>query len=273
MSLKVENLVCGYGEKKVTGSINLEVKPGEVVCILGPNGAGKTTFFKTAQGFLKPLSGKVHYNSKVIHEWDRKSLARQIAYVPQVQSQPFPFCVKEVVVMGRAAHLGRFSTPSKHDYNKCEHIMEKLGIIDLKDKIYTKISGGERQLVLIARSLAQEPQLLMMDEATSNLDFRNTVRVLQEIINMSSENIGIIMITHFPEHAFLCADKVVLFRHDKTVTFGRINDIMTEQTLTDAYGVTVKIPEIFDFNGERIRTCIPVMTRKTWKGKVEPLPF
>lgn len=263
MSLNVKNLVCGYGGKRATGNINLEVEPGEVICILGPNGAGKTTFFKTAQGFLKPISGEVNYNGKAIHEWDRKSFAKQIAYVPQVQSQPFPFTVREVVVMGRAAHIGKFSAPSKDDYNKCEHIMEKLGIISLKDKIYTKLSGGERQLVLIARALAQEPQLLMMDEATSNLDFRNTVRVLQEIINMSSENIGIIMITHYPEQAFLCADKVALFRRDKAVTFGSINEIMTEQTLSDAYGVTVKIPEISGSNGERIKTCVPMMIRRS----------
>ncbi|MDD2484484.1 MAG: ABC transporter ATP-binding protein [Eubacteriales bacterium] len=263
MSLNVTDLICGYGEKKATGSISLDVSAGEVVCILGPNGAGKTTFFKTIQGFLKPITGQVTYNGKKIHEWDRKKLAQQIAYVPQAQSQPFPFCVKEVVVMGRAAHLGKFSTPSKHDYAKCDLIMEKLGILHLKEKIYTQISGGERQLVLIARSLAQEPKLLLMDEATSNLDFKNTVRVLQQIINMSSENIGVIMITHFPEHAFLCADKAALFRHDKTVAFGDINEIMTEEILTDAYGVTVKIPELAGFNGERIRTCIPMIARKS----------
>ena len=263
MSLRVENLVCGYGEKQVTGKINLEVTAGEVICVLGPNGAGKTTFLKTIQGFLKPVCGEVNYNGKIISEWDKKSLAQNIAYVPQVQSQPFPFRVKEVVVMGRAAHLGKFSAPSKQDYDKCERIMEKLGIIDLKNKIYTEISGGERQLVLIARALAQEPQLLMMDEATANLDFKNTVRVLQEIINMSSENIGVIMITHFPEHAFLCADKVALFRRDKIVAYGSVNDIMTEQTLSDAYGVAVKIPEIPGFHKERVRTCIPLMERKS----------
>jgi iron complex transport system ATP-binding protein len=262
MSLNVRNLVCGYGGKSVTGSIDLEVEPGEVLCVLGPNGAGKSTFFKTIQGFLKPIAGEVEYNGKAIQAWDRKSLAQQIAYVPQVQSQPFPFRVKEVVVMGRAAHLGKFSAPSKYDYIKCEYIMEKLGIIGLKEKIYTKISGGERQLVLIARALAQEPQLLLMDEATSNLDFRNKVGVLQEIINMSSENIGIIMITHFPEHAFLCADKVALFRRDKSVAFGGINEIMTEQILTDAYGVNVKTPEIFGPAGESIKTCVPMMARR-----------
>lgn len=267
MSLKVENLVCGYGGKIVTGRINLEVEPGEVVCILGANGAGKTTFFKTIQGFLNPISGKVNYNDRIIHDWDRKSLAKQIAYVPQVQSQPFPFHVKEVVVMGRAAHLGKFAAPTKQDYNKCEQIMEKLGIIDLRDKIYTKISGGERQLVLIARALAQEPQLLMMDESTSNLDFRNKVGVLQEIINMSSENIGILMITHFPEHAFLCADKVALFKRNNEVSFGAANEIMTEQNLTDAYGVAVKIPEVFGFNGERVKTCVPMMVRRSFLYK------
>lgn len=263
MSLKAENLVCGYGGKSVTGSVSLAVEHGEVVCVLGPNGSGKTTFFKTVQGFLKPISGEAAYNGKAIQEWNRKSLSRQIAYVPQVQSQPFPFSVKEVVVMGRAAHLGSFSSPGKQDYEKCEHIMERLGIIGLKDKIYTKISGGERQLVLIARALAQEPRLLMMDEATSNLDFKNTVRILQEIINMSSKNIGVLMITHYPEHAFLCADKVALFRRDKSVSFGSVGEIMTEQALSDAFGVTVKIPEICTSDGESVKTCIPLITRKS----------
>jgi len=262
VSLNVKDLVCGYGGNPATGKITLEVKSGEVVCILGPNGAGKTTFFKTIQGFIKPISGEVNFNHKQIHAWDRVSLARQIAYVPQVQSQPFPFRVMEVVVMGRAAHIGRFSTPSKQDYKKCEQIMEKLGIIQLKDKVYTKLSGGERQLVLIARALAQEPQLLMMDEATANLDFRNTVRVLQEVIYLSSESIGILMITHYPEHAFLCADKVALFRKNSAVSFGPASEILTEQTLSDAYGVVVKIPEVPFSNGERIKTCVPVISRK-----------
>lgn len=262
MSLSVKNLVCGYGGKSVTGKITLKVEPGEVLCVLGPNGVGKSTFFKTIQGFLKPVGGEVEYNGKAIQEWDRESLARHIAYVPQVQSQPFPFNVIEVVVMGRAARLGRFSSPSRQDYIKCEQILKKLGIIGLKEKIYTKISGGERQLVLIARALAQEPQLLLIDEATSNLDFKNKVGVLQEIINMSSENISIIMITHFPEHAFLCADKVALFRRDKSVAFGRTNEIMTEQTLTNAYGVPVKTPEICSPGGERIKTCIPDFNRR-----------
>ncbi len=104
--------------------------------------------------------------------------------------------------------------------------------------------------------------MLLMDEATSNLDFRNKVGVLQEIINMAADHIGIIMITHFPEHAFLCADKVALFRRDKSVAFGRIHEIMTEQTLTDAYGVIVKTPEIYGPAGERIKTCVPMMARR-----------
>lgn len=259
MCIQATHLACGYGGRVIIDDINMQIEKGEITCILGPNGVGKTTFFKTIQGFLKPLTGSIQLDGQEISCWNRKNLAKKIAYVPQTQSQPFPFKVLDVVVMGRNVHLNNFSSPSQKDYKKCEEVMEQLGISSLNEKIYSQLSGGERQLVLIARALVQEPEMLMMDEPASNLDYGNQVRVLQQIKKLAQQNIGIIMITHSPEHAFACADKVALFTRNGGVRFGETAEIVTEDALREAYGVTVKIPEIVDDMGHKTRTCVPIM--------------
>ncbi|MDR3599797.1 MAG: ABC transporter ATP-binding protein [Desulfosporosinus sp.] len=259
MSLVVKNLACGYGDRVVISNINLVVEAGEIVCILGPNGVGKTTFFKTIQGFLSPKDGEVLLDGEAIRAWDKKRLARALAYVPQTHSPPFPYKVRDVVVMGRTAHLNMFSVPGKEDYRLGEEIMEKLGIAHLVNKIYSQISGGERQMVLIARALVQQPKLLMMDEPTSNLDFGNQVKVLQQIINLSRENIGIIMTTHFPDHAFLCSTKVALFERDNRFTYGTAEEVVTEESLKAAYSVNVKMTEVENRHGVKLKICTPML--------------
>lgn len=259
MSLVVKNLACGYGDRVVISNINLVVEAGEIVCILGPNGVGKTTFFKTIQGFLSPKEGEVLLDGEAIRHWDKKRLARTLAYVPQTHSPPFPYKVRDVVVMGRTAHLNMFSVPGKEDYRLGEESMEKLGIAHLNNKIYSQISGGERQMVLIARALVQQPKLLMMDEPTSNLDFGNQVKVLQQIINLARENIGIIMTTHFPDHAFLCSTKVALLERDNKFSYGTADGIVTEESLKAAYSVNVKMTEVENTHGGKLKICTPML--------------
>lgn len=158
VKLEVKNAVCGYGSNPIVKNISLDVETGDILCLLGPNGAGKTTLFRTVLGFLKIISGEILLNGVSIKNWSKKRMAKVLAYVPQVHSSPFPFNSLDVVVLGRTAHLGMFASPSKKDFGIAEEIMESLQISYLKEKAYTEISGGERQLVLIARAFGPTAQ-------------------------------------------------------------------------------------------------------------------
>ena len=259
MVLSAEHISCGYGGRAIVHDVSFTAEAGEVVCLLGPNGAGKTTFFRTMQGFIPPVSGSIRVNGESFSHYNRRELAKLLAYVPQSQGQPFDYSVFDMVLMGRASYVRNFSAPSSKDREICESIIHHLSLDYLRNRLYTQISGGERQMVLIARAMAQEPQFLMMDEPTSSLDFGNQVRVLRQIRRLSEEGIGILMITHSPDQALLCADKVVLFRKYRSVIVGVPSEILTEDVLQDAYGVQVRFAEANDSRGSVTRACVPVM--------------
>ncbi|WP_246582737.1 ABC transporter ATP-binding protein [Clostridium mobile] len=241
MKVKLKNLCSGYGNNKIINNINLEVALGDSLCILGPNGAGKTTLFKTVLGFIKPIEGEVLVNEKDIFKISRKELAKIIAYVPQVHVQPFSYTVLDVVLMGRTPYIGNFSSPSLKDKLSAEEILYKLNIYNLRDKIYTEISGGEKQLVLIGRALAQESQVLIMDEPTSNLDFGNQIRVLEHVKSLVKEdNIALVMTTHHPNHAFICSNKVALMDKGSIIKYGSKEEVLTEGNLKSLYGIDEK---------------------------------
>jgi iron complex transport system ATP-binding protein len=211
MNLEVRNVSCGYGGKPIISGVTFTLASRDSLCLLGPNGVGKTTLFKTILGLLKPLAGEILLDNENIAGWSRRDFAMRVGYVPQVHTPPFPFKVIDVVVLGRTAHLAAFSSPGRKDREIAEGALATLGIAHLKERIYTEISGGERQLVLIARALAQKPELLIMDEPTANLDFGNQIRVLSEVKKLVREaDMGVIMTTHFPNHAFFSGSKVAV---------------------------------------------------------------
>lgn len=257
--MDIKNICCGYGRKIILRNISLTVKSGEILCILGPNGAGKTTLFKTILGFLKLKSGEIYIDDEDISKWDRKRMARTMGYVPQIHNTPFPFTVEDVVVMGRTSHLGTMSSPGRRDMKIAQNNMKTIGISCLKGKIYTEISGGERQMVLIARALTQEPDILIMDEPTSNLDFGNQIRVLRQILKLSKEGLAIVMTSHFPDHAFLCSTKVALLDKNNKFMIGTPDDIVTEENLRNAYGVNVKIINTALEGENKIKSCVPLI--------------
>lgn len=259
MKLEIKNAVCGYGKNNVVNGISMNVSSGEILCLLGPNGVGKTTFFKTILGFLKLKGGEILIDEKNIHSCSRKQLAKIIGYVPQSHTPPFPFKVFDVVLMGRTAHLSMFSSPSKEDRKIVERALEDLKIDYLRDKIYTEISGGERQMVLIARALAQDPKILIMDEPTSNLDFGNQIRVLEQINKLSERGLAIIMTSHYPNHAFLCSTKVAFMQKNNVFTVGSVDEVVTEDNLKEAYGINVKIINTVNAVGDNIKACIPMI--------------
>lgn len=261
MRLEVKDAVCGYGIKRVVESVSLSVESGEILCILGPNGVGKTTLFKSILGFLKLLDGEILLNGESTKRLPQRRIARAIGYIPQAHTPPFPFTVLDVVVMGRTAHMGMFASPSYEDINEAEYALEVLGILFLRDRIYTEISGGERQMVLIARALTQQPEILIMDEPTSNLDFGNQIRVLEQINRLSKKGLGVIMTSHFPNHVFLCSTKVALMQPNQLITVGSADEVITEENLKSAYGIDVRITSTADAKGNIIKACIPLINQ------------
>ncbi len=260
LKLEVKNISCGYGKKTIIKDLSFTIKTGETFTILGPNGVGKTTLFKAILGFIKLQKGEILIDGKDISRINRKEYAKYIGYVPQAHTPPFPYKVIDVVLMGRNPHINSFSQPKKADYLIAVESLSKLGIEHLKDRDYTEVSGGERQLALIARALAQNSQLLIMDEPTSNLDFGNQIKVLKYINEISKDNKAVLMTTHYPNHVFLYSTKVGTINNSSEFKVGTPETIMTEKNLKDIYNVDVKIISSENKKEmEKINYCLPVI--------------
>ena len=259
MELTLKHVTCGYGTTPILKDVSLTLRQGEIVCILGPNGIGKTTVFRSVLGFLKLLDGEVLLDGIPRDRMRARDFAKCVGYVPQSHEPPFPYSVPDVVVMGRAAHLRPFEAPGFEEYRIVDQVLNMLEISYLREKTYTQISGGERQMVLIARALAQNSGLLVMDEPTANLDFGNQIHVLQSIKKLTASGLGVLMTTHNPDHAFLCCDRVILLTKDKQVLEGPVDEIVTEENLRKAYGVEVRITTTVTETGEKIRSCVPLL--------------
>jgi iron complex transport system ATP-binding protein len=257
--LELVDLSCGYGRRTVLDNISLTLHSGELLCLLGPNGVGKTTLFKTILGLLPARGGEIRVDGESIAAWPRRRLALAVGYVPQAHTPPFPFRVRDVVAMGRVAHLGPFSSPAAADLAIAESALNKLGIGYLERASYTEISGGERQLVLIARALAQQPKVLVMDEPTSSLDYGNQLKVMSHIGRIVAEQgISVILTTHYPNHALLYASQAMVLDREKRYRLGAPATVITEAYLSQTYGVETEIHDITRRNGPRIRMCVPV---------------
>lgn len=257
MKLELNSISCGYNGYPTIRGFSMAVEPGEVICLLGPNGSGKTTLFKGILGLLPLYAGNILINGVDISKWPRPKLAQKIGYIPQEHNPPFPYKVLDLVIMGRAAYLGSFSSPSKKDVKKAEEALEILNITHLKNEPYTKISGGERQLVLIARALTQQPQILIMDEPTSNLDYKNQVLVLKHIQKLSQLGLSVIMSSHFPNQALFCASKVMLLKNGCMFGVGKPRDMITEENMKKLYDIDVQIVTASLYDGRKVRVCIP----------------
>jgi iron complex transport system ATP-binding protein len=257
MRLEASHLDFGYRGKRVGSDVSVAVEAGEVLCLLGPNGSGKTTLFKTLLGLLPAQGGQVLLDGAELTGLRRAEAARRVSYVPQAHAAFFPFTVEEVVLMGRTAHLGVFSSPSRRDREVARGTIERMRLAHLADAIYTRISGGERQLTLIARALAQEGRVIVMDEPTANLDFGNQVRVLQHIQSLAQAGIGVLLSTHDPDQAFLCADRVAMLHEGRLARLGTPAQTITPESLKQIYGVEVIVTRV-KVGGDMERSvCVP----------------
>lgn len=256
--LEVKNVYYRYGRDEVLHDISFLVEKGELVCILGPNGCGKSTLLKNALGLLQPFSGSIQIDGEDVQKLSARKLAQVIGYIPQSHSPPFPYKVLDVVMMGRAAHLPNLASPSIKDREIAYDSLDRMNISHLADKVYTKISGGERQLVLIARALTQQPKILIMDEPTSSLDFGKQNIVLEHARMLSKNGISVLMVTHDPAHALFCADKVVAMKKGRVLKIGTPFGVISEDIMEDIYDIEVKINQTRLPDDRKICVCIPV---------------
>ena len=243
--LEICSATLGYVEKNnkktVLENISFEINKGEVLCILGANGAGKTTLFRSILGFEQLLAGKMKIDGSDIHGMSRQELAKRIAYVPQQHIPPFPYSVYEVVLMGRCAHVQGFSVPSENDEKEAMKALEWLGLEEMKTEVYTRLSGGERQLVLIARALAQDADYILMDEPAANHDFGNQLKLLKTINALAEAGKGVCFTSHNPDHAFLIKTRVLALEGKNSWEIGQAEDVITPKLLSVMYGIKAGI--------------------------------
>ena len=257
MSIEVKNLRFRYGARPVIGDVSFTAEKGELLAVLGPNGVGKSTLFRCLLGFLKPVGGEILVDGKELGAYSRRELAKKIAYIPQSHAPAFDHTVLDSVLMGMTAQLRVFEQPGQAQREKAMQMLRALGIEKLADRGCMKISGGERQLMLLARALVQDASMLIMDEPTANLDYGNSCRVMERVKRLGQTGYTIIFSTHDPNQAFSYATKVLALKDGGVMAVGAPEAVLTEDVLSRLYGIPVARCEMETVFGRKT-ICMPV---------------
>lgn len=256
MKIEFLNLTTGYAKTPMIKNLNFVLESGTSTCVLGANGIGKTTLFKTLLGLIDIVDGDILIDGKSIKRMNSKEIALALSYVPQAKNYTYQYSVLDIVLMGRAMYIDKFSEPSKKDIEISKKVLGQLGLYDYKDRMYSELSGGEQQVVLVARALAQEASFIVMDEPASNLDFGNQKKLIDAINMLKESGKGVLMASHSPDHAFACCSNVILIFQDRTVTYGTTKEMLNASNLKEVYGVGINILTGVGENGETIQSCI-----------------
>jgi len=263
--IDVRNLSFFFGNDNVLEDINFSILQGTVLALLGPNGSGKTTLLKLLMGFLVPAQGEILLDGCSLQTIGRKDLARRIAYVPQFHRAAFSYRVLDVVLMGRTPHKGFFSPFSQADSTLADQALDKVGIWHLRERPYTEISGGERQLVLIARALCQGARTFILDEPANGLDYGNQIRLLEQLAALASDGYTFVMSTHFPDHVLWVASQALMLRNGRVIGQGLPTEILTQDNLCRLYNADIEVRQLQD----DFQVCIPQRMRRR-KGECLP---
>ena len=259
MILEVENGCFGYPkQEEILKNINLHLEKGHILSVLGPNGIGKTTLLKCMIGLLPWTSGRSILNGTDLCKMKSKDIWNTISYIPQAHSFSFSYTGLEMVMLGRSSHLGLFEQPGAQEIEMADVMMEKVGITRLAGKDCNRMSGGELQMVLIARALINEPELIILDEPETGLDFHNQILVLNLIERLAhEEGISAIMNTHYPTNAMSIADEAFMMNRKGDRFYGTTDSILNEQNISRSFDVNVIVDEV-SYKDRLIRNIIPV---------------
>ena len=237
--LSTHQLAIGYPRRTIAHDISFEINVGEVMAVLGPNGCGKTTLFRTLLGLAPVISGQVLLNGQSMQHMRANTIARSIAYVPQINVSLFDFSVIEIVEMARVTNIAWHAKPSKHDRECAIAALNKVGMADFSERRFAELSGGECQLVFIARALASEASVILMDEPTASLDFGNQLRVRDTINTLKTKNVSVVFTTHHPDEARHCAQRTLTIDRHGAVCVAETNTLLTTDFVAELYGVSV----------------------------------
>ncbi len=254
--LEVSSLSFSYGKHAVLRDLSFCTERGEVIALLGANGAGKSTLFRLLLGFLRPDSGAVRIDGKAVSAYSHRDLAREIAYIPQSHSPTFNYTVLQSVLMGATASLGTFGSPGEHEEARAMELLSSLGIAHLAGRGCRKISGGERQLMLLCRALLQDAKILLLDEPTANLDYGNAARVMERISALGRAGYTVLFSTHEPNQAFRYATRVLALKDGALLADGVPAEVLSEELLSSLYGVSVAVSPLC-VDGQEFRVSVP----------------
>lgn len=266
MHLLAENLSYAYrASEPVLHHVSLALHPGQVIFLLGRNGSGKTTLMSCLMHILKPTTGRVLLDGRPIADYTPAQRAQHIGLIPQIHIPAFAYNAQEMVLMGRAPYMGLFGAPGKKDYAIARRALNAVGMYDYAERPYTELSGGQRQLVMIARGLAQQCDILLMDEPDAHLDPNNRYRVLDIVKRLATQDkLTFVISSHDPNSALLYADRVLLLKAGKCRAFGTVAETLTETLLEDAYGMAV---EVIHQDGQPRAIMPRRVPEQVWKGE------
>ena len=259
MRMKIENLHFSYGSREVLKGVSFGIDDSGFVSVLGPNGAGKSTLFRCMLGLLEPSEGSVHICGRNIRQMPPAELSHRVAYIPQSHTPVFNFSVFDMVLMGTTAQLAPFASPGKEQERLAEEAMERIGIAHLRNRGCSNISGGERQLALIARAIAQQAKILVMDEPSASLDYGNKLRLMETVKGLTREGYTVIQSTHDPDQAYLYSDQILALYDGKLLARGTPQETISSSLISRLYGVDV---EVCSMHRDDVRVCIPAHLTK-----------
>ena len=254
MSIEVRHLSFSYGSRQVLRDVSFSVGKGRLLSVLGPNGVGKSTLFRCILGLLHGFQGEITVDGTAVSTLGARELARKVAYIPQSNYPAFQYSVFDMVLMGTTAQSRGFSPPGPKQEAASLEALERLDIAHRADRSYTRLSGGERQLVLIARALAQRSQVLLMDEPTANLDYGNQIRVLTKVRALADAGYTIVQSTHNPEQSYLFSHQILAMKDGQVLAHGAPGEVMNEDLIRALYGIDAEVVSLRD---GRMRVCIP----------------